>query len=119
MTRISRACMALMLAAIPYGCALRAPSISDVHRNASRYSDRTVTLDGTVTSSWGTSPMPFKIYKVEDGTGEITVLSRNGSSPPVRGSHVKVKGVVRDIAVFNGMPLGLHVEERDLDVQRN
>ena len=29
----------------------------------------------------------------------------------VEGSHVKVKGVVRDVAVFNGMPLGLHLEE--------
>jgi hypothetical protein len=119
MTRIGRAFLALTLAAIPYGCALRAPSISDVHRNASRYSDRTVTFDGTVTSSWGVSPMPFKIYKVEDGTGEITVLSRTGNRAPVRGSHVKVKGVVRDIAVLNGMPLGLHLEERDLDVKRN
>ena len=119
MTRIGRAFLALALAAIAYGCALRAPNISEVQRNASHYSDRTVTVDGTVTSSWGASPMPFKIYKVEDGTGEITVLSRNTSRPPIRGSHVKVKGVVRDVAVFNGMPLGLHLEERDLDVKRN
>lgn len=119
MTRIGRAFLALALASVAYGCALHAPNISDVRRNASRYSDRTVTFDGTVTSSWGASPVPFKIYRVEDGTGEITVVSRHGSSPPIRGSHVKVKGVVRDIAVFNGMPLGLHLEERDLDIRRN
>jgi len=63
--------------------------------------------------------VPFKMYKVDDGTGEITVLSRGGNRTPVKGSHVKVKGVVRDVAVFNGMPLGLHLEERDLDVRRN
>ena len=78
-----------------------------------------VTLDGTVTSSWGVPLVPFKLYKVDDGTGEITVLSRGGHRTPVRGSHVKVKGVVRDVAVFNGMPLGLHLEERDLDIRRN
>ena len=91
----------------------------DVKRNAGHYSDRTVTVDGTVTSSWGVPLVPFKMYKVDDGTGEMTVLSRGGNRTPSKGSHVKVKGVVRDVAVFNGMPLGLHLEERDLDIRRN
>ncbi len=92
--------------------------IAEVQRNAGHYADRTVTIDGRVTSSWGLPLVPFKLYKVDDGTGEMTVLSR-GSRTPVRGSHVKVKGVVRDVAVFGGQPLGLHLEERDLDVKRN
>jgi hypothetical protein len=102
------------------GCAasLRNPNIADVQRNAGHYADRTVTIDGTVTNSWGVPLVPFKLYKVEDGTGEMTVLSRGGRIP-VRGSHVKVKGVVRDVAVFGGQPLGLHLEERSLNVKRN
>ena len=76
-------------------------------------------VDGTVTSSWGVPLVPFKMYKVDDGTGEITVLSRGGNRTPSKGSRVKVKGVVRDVAMFNGMPLGLHLEERDLDIRRN
>jgi hypothetical protein len=116
-----RAVAALSLAVVLSGCAgiLRNPDIGDVRRNAGHYSDRTVTFDGTVTSSWGVSPVPFKVYKVDDGTGEITVLSRSGNRIPSKGSHVKVKGVVRDVAVFGGMPLGLHLEERDLDIRRN
>ena len=98
---------------------LRNPDIADVKHNAGAYSDRTVTLDGTVTSSWGIPLMPFKMYKVDDGTGEITVLARGGNRTPSKGSRVKVKGVVRDVAMFNGMPLGLHLEERDLDIRRN
>ena len=98
---------------------LRSPDIADVKRNAGHYSDRTVTVDDTVTSSWGVPLVPFKMYKIDDGTGEITVLSRGGNRTPSRGSHVKVKGVVRDVAMFNGMPLGLHLEERDLDIRRN
>jgi hypothetical protein len=121
MTRITRALLVLSLAVIVASCAgiLRNPDIAEVHRNAGHYSDRTVTFDGTVTSSWGVPLVPFKMYKVDDGTGEITVLSRGGNRTPVKGSHVKVKGVVRDVAVFNGMPLGLHLEERDLDIRRN
>ncbi len=121
MKMLGRAGLALLLAVVVSGCAgiMRSPDIADVQRNAGHYSDRTVTLDGTVTSSWGVPLVPFKMYKVDDGTGEMTVLSRGGNRTPVKGSHVKVKGVVRDVAVFNGMPLGLHLEERDLDIRRN
>jgi hypothetical protein len=94
------------------------PHVADVQRNAGHYTDRTVTIDGTVTNSWGVPLVPFKLYKVDDGTGEITVLSR-GTRTPARGNHVQVKGVVRDVAVFGGQPLGLHLEERSLDVHRN
>ena len=121
MRMFCRAGSALLLAVVISGCAgiMRSPDIADVRRNTGHYSDRTVTFDGTVTSSWGVPLVPFKMYKVDDGTGEITVLSRGGNRTPVKGSHVKVKGVVRDVAVFNGMPLGLHLEERDLDIRRN
>jgi hypothetical protein len=98
---------------------LRNPDIADVKQNAGHYADHTVTVDGTVTSSWGVPLVPFKVYKVDDGTGEITVLARAGNRTPSKGSHVKVKGVIRDVAMFNGMPLGLHLEERNLDIRRN
>lgn len=118
---IARGIAAFSLALMVSACAgiLRSPDIADVKRNAGHYSDRTVTVDGTVISSWGVPLVPFKMYKIDDGTGEITVLSRGGNRTPSRGSHVKVKGVVRDVAMFNGMPLGLHLEERDLDIRRN
>ena len=121
MRMFSRGLAAFALALALSACSgiLRNPDIADVKRNAGHYADHTVTVDGTVTSSWGVPLLPFKLYKVEDGTGEITVLSRGGNRTPSRGSHVKVKGVVRDVAMFNGMPLGLHLEERDLDIRRN
>jgi hypothetical protein len=121
MMTITRTVVAFSLAVMLSACAgvLRSPDIADVKTNAGHYADRTVTLDGRVTSSWGVPLLPFKFYKVDDGTGEMTVLSRGGNRTPVKGSHVKVKGVVRDVAVFSGMPLGLHLEERDLDIKRN
>ena len=91
---------------------------ADVQRNAGHYADRTVTIDGTVTNSWGVPLLPYKFYKVDDGTGEMTVLSRGGYRIPVKGSHVKVKGVVRDVAVLGGTPLGLHLEEHSIDIKR-
>jgi hypothetical protein len=120
MNTITRAITAFSMAILISGCAasFRNPDIADVQRNAGHYADKTVTIDGTVTNSWGVPLVPFKLYKVDDGTGEITVLSR-GSRTPAKGNRVKVKGVVRDVAVFGGQPLGLHLEERDLNVKRN
>ena len=116
-TGLVRAFGSLALAFSLAGCATR-QSIADIKYNPGRYQDRTVAVEGTVTSAWGVPLVPFKLYKVDDGTGEMTVLSR-GSRTPAKGNHVKVKGVVRDVAVFGGQPLGLHLEERSLDVKRN
>lgn len=82
-----------------------------------RYLDKTVSIEGRVTTSWGVPLVPFKFYKVEDGTGEVTVLSR-AVRTPARGSHVRVKGRVNEVAVVGGTPLGLHLEERDLHFKR-
>ena len=43
--------------------------------------------------------MPFRLYKVDDGTGEVTVLSQ-GSRVPTRGARVRVRGRVDDVAVI-------------------
>jgi hypothetical protein len=120
MTNLTRALAVISLAAVVAGCAtFGSRDIADVKRNAGHFSNRSVTLDGTITSAWNVPLVPFKMYKVDDGTGEMTVVSRGGDRTPVRGSHVRVTGVVRDVAVFNGMPLGLHLEEKDLDIKRN
>lgn len=101
------------------GCALalRNPSIGELQRDPARYLDRTVSVDGRVTTSWGFPLVPFKFYKVDDGTGEVIVLSR-AARTPARGSHVRVKGRVNEIAVVGGTPLGLHLEERNLAFKR-
>src|SRR5690348_14315652 len=59
------------------GCALN-PRIADLKYNPGRYQNRSVTVDGIVTSSWGVPLVPFKLYKVDDGTGELMVVSNNG-----------------------------------------
>ncbi len=119
MKTLSSLLAVVVLSIVVSGCvgSLRNPNIADVQHNAGHYADRTVTIDGTVTNSWGVPLVPFKLYKVDDGTGEITVLSR-GSRTPAKGNHVRVKGVVRDVAVFGGQPLGLLLEEHSLDIRR-
>jgi len=108
---------ALSLAAAACGLGLRNPSIAELKSNPGRYYDRSVKIDGVVTSAWGVSLLPAKIYRVDDGTGEVTVISRSGR-PVSRGARVRVKGRVGEVAVFNNEALGLHLNEEDLDIRR-
>ncbi|HEX6974569.1 MAG TPA: hypothetical protein VF147_09215 [Vicinamibacterales bacterium] len=119
MARSSRLVAVLALVASLSGCALavRSPSVAELKYNPGRYQDKTVAIDGVVTSSWGVPLMPFKLYKVDDGTGEMTVLAQGGRVP-TKGAHVRVKGKVNDVATFGGTSLGLHLEQRDLDFKR-
>jgi hypothetical protein len=54
--------------------------------------------------------VPFQLYNVEDGSGEITVLSRSGRAP-ASGTRVEVKGKLNEVAVFGGRSIGLHIQE--------
>ena len=101
------------------GCAvsLRNPDIADLRRHPGRYQDHTVSISGVVTNSWGLPLVPFRFYKVDDGTGEVTVLS-DGLRMPATGEHVRVRGRVQEVAVLGGRPLGLHLREEDLYVRR-
>ena len=75
-----------------------------------------MSIEGVVTTSWGVPLAPFKMYKVDDGTGEVTVLSQ-GLRTPTRGAHVRVKGRVDELAVVGGQSLGLHLTEESLYVK--
>lgn len=105
------------LAVLLTGCALRSPKIADIQYDSSRYLDHTVSVQGTVVSSWNVPFMPFGLYKVDDGTGEMTIVSR-GNRTPRAGARVKVRGKVQDVAALGNRSVGLHLEERNVDVLR-
>ena len=96
------------------GCALSGhPKVADIKRNPGRYQNHSVTVDGVVTSSWGVPLLPVKLYKVDDGTGEVTVVAHNGRTP-TKGARVSVKGRVNEFATFGGSSLGLHLDQEHL-----
>jgi hypothetical protein len=103
---------ALALALIA-GCATTHPKVADLKYNPGRYQNHSITVDGVVTSSWGIPMVPFKLYKVDDGTGEVTVLSQDGRVPS-KGSRVSVKGRINEFAQFGGHSLGLHLREEHI-----
>ena len=97
---------------------LRNPDIADLQRHPGRYQDHTVSVSGTVTTSWGLPLVPFRFYKVDDGTGEVTVLS-DSLRMPAKGERVRVRGKVQEVALLGGRSLGLHIREDRLYVKRD
>ena len=118
MTRFARLVSMLSLVALTSACAmaLRSPHVADIKYNPGRYQNHTVSVNGVVTTSWGVPLAPFRMYKVDDGTGEITVLSQN-LRMPARGEKVRVRGRVNELAVLGGQALGLHLREESLYVK--
>lgn len=94
------------------GCAARAVTVADLRDRPGRFEHRTVSITGVVTSSWGLPLVPFKFYKVDDGTGEITVLSQSSRNAPTKGARLRVRGRIGEVAQLGGQSLGLHIEER-------
>jgi hypothetical protein len=114
---LARLAAPVALAVMLSGCALvtRNASIADLKHNPGRYHDKTVAIDGVVTSAYGGSFLPVNVYKVDDGTGEVTVIAQDSRRVPTKGARVRVKGKVGEVATFGGQSFGLHIRQSDLD----
>jgi hypothetical protein len=110
MGKAPRFVVALVGAVLITGCAARGVRVQQLKDEPGRYYDKTVSLNGVVTNSWGVPLVPFQLYSVDDGTGQITVVSHSGRAP-AKGARVQVKGKVSELATFGGQSLGLHLEE--------
>jgi hypothetical protein len=108
--------VALLGAFLMTGCAARGVRIAELKDMPDKYDNKAVSITGTVTNSWGIPLVPFQLYSIDDGSGEITVVSQSGRAP-VKGSRIEVKGDVNEVAVFGGRSIGLHLRERDRKVK--
>jgi hypothetical protein len=99
------------------GCAARGVRVAELKDEPGRYATKSVSVNGVVTSSWGIPLVPFQLYNVDDGSGEITVLARSGRGAPARGTKVQVKGKITEFAVLGGRSVGLHLQEEDRKIK--
>lgn len=101
--------LALIVAAglLASGCPKRT-SIGDVESNPSKYFGKDVAVAGRVTNGFGIA-LIGGVYKIDDGTGSIWVLTNR--SVPSKGSQIGVKGRVQDGVNFGGRNYGLGLIE--------
>ena len=60
--------------------ALRSARIADLQDNPGRYQHHTVSISGVVTSSFSVPLVPYKMYRVDDGTGDWYVGVATGTT---------------------------------------
>ena len=116
MTKPFRLCSVLILTALlAAGCAARGVRISQLKDRPDKYERKTVSVEGVVTGSYGGGLLgrlsPIQGYKVDDGTGEITVISGSSRVTPRTGARVRVTGKVNELGNFGGRSIGLHLQE--------
>ncbi|MBC7925262.1 MAG: hypothetical protein H7039_06350 [Bryobacteraceae bacterium] len=81
--------------------------INRILADPSRYHNRSVAVEGRVTSVIGALNMG--LYEVDDGTGKIFVVSTRGV--PTRDVRVKVDGTVQPGVNIMGRSLGTSIRE--------
>jgi ABC-type Fe3+-hydroxamate transport system substrate-binding protein len=104
----------LAAAALSGACAsMGSRSISEVKTNPGKFQDKTVTVEGVVTTSFGIPLVPFKVYRVSDGNDEILVISDDNRLPS-KNARVRVRGEVNEVGLFGGRSFGLHIREKSI-----
>ena len=104
--------LAIAAAVVTGACAsMGSRSISEVQTNPGKFADKTVTVEGVVTTSFGIPLVPFKVYRISDGTAEMLVISDN-SRIPGKNARVRVRGEVEEVALIGGRSFGLHIREK-------
>ena len=78
-----------------------------------KYADKTVTIEGVVTTSFGIPMVPYKVYRISDGTDEMLVISDN-SRLPGKDARVRDSGEVEEVALIGGRSFGLHLREKSI-----
>jgi hypothetical protein len=100
-------CFVIACAAAPV--ALAKTSINKINGDPGRYSNKKVTIEGTVTDSYGV--LGEGAYEIDDGTGRIWVIAER--AVPARGSRVEAKGHVITGFVYHGRNLAAALRETD------
>ncbi len=106
--------LTLAAAVVTGACAsMGSRSISEVQTNPGKFADKTVTVEGVVTTSFGIPLVPFKVYRISDGTAEMLVISDNNRIPG-KNARVRVRGEVEEVALIGGRSFGLHLREKSI-----
>lgn len=110
----------LLLAFFTLACPKRT-SIGELEANPGKYQNKEVAVAGIVKTSYGVSiPLVNEsggIYKVDDGTGTIWVITKR--SVPSKDAQLGIKGKIQNGVNYNGKNYGLVLIEEDRKFKKN
>jgi hypothetical protein len=83
--------------------------IGDILKDPTAYEGRIVEVKGKVTDIVKLPVFQTKFYTINDGTGEITIVTNEES--PAMYAEVRVKARVENTAIIGGTSIGVHLIE--------
>lgn len=108
-TKIGLLSLVLVICLFATACPERT-TIGKISANPSRYVGKDTVVAGTVRNSFGIALLGG-VYKVDDGTGSIWVLTNKGV--PSKGSQVGVRGEIQEGVNYGGKTYGLGMVEKE------
>ena len=84
-------------------------SIHEIKASPFNYDEKEVNLKGIAKDPTRIPLMSLKAYVLEDGSGEITILTNAGL--PVMGREITIRARVESLAIIKGEALGMTVVE--------
>ena len=115
LTRRNLLIYAFVLACVAAPVALAKTTINKINGDPGRYYNKKVTIEGTVTDSYGV--LGEGAYELDDGTGRIWVIAER--AVPARGARVEAKGHVITGFVYHGRNLAAALRESDRKAKDN
>lgn len=119
-TKFGVLCLILIVGIFTLACPKRT-SIGDIEANPGKFQNKEVAVAGIVRTSYGVSiPLVNEsggIYKVDDGTGSIWVITKR--SVPSKDAQLGIKGKIQNGINYNGKNYGLVLIEDDRKFKKN
>jgi hypothetical protein len=85
-------------------------SIADINKDPGRFSDKDVSIHGTVSEAF--SALGTGVYQIDDGTGRMWVYSQNFGIPG-NGNNVAVTGRVQQGFALGGRSFGVILRQTE------
>jgi hypothetical protein len=112
MRKSGRAILAIAILAAVFmitGCPTQT-SIADINKDPGRFSDKDVSIHGTVSEAF--SALGTGVYQIDDGTGRMWVYSQNFGIPG-NGNNVAVTGRVQQGFALGGRSFGVILRQTE------
>ena len=107
LTRRNFLILAFVIACAAAPVAFAKTTINKINGDPGKYYNKKVTIEGTVTDSYGV--LGEGAYELDDGTGRIWVIAER--AVPARGARVEAKGHVITGFVYHGRNLAAALRE--------
>jgi len=84
-------------------------TIKEITESPANFDGKEIKLKGTVKSVTKVALLDIKLFVLDDGTGQVTIIPTGDM--PGENETVALSGIVENVAIVGGQSLGMHIRE--------